>query len=70
MAMGGAVKNLVLLVGSGLGPSGITLARGFQETLRKGDSPVPTVLTFEPYLTATLRTRSANRYPIYALMLL
>lgn len=61
--MGGSegVKNVVLFVASGLGPTGVTLARGFQETLRKGDATVPTVLAFEPYLAATLRTRSVNK---------
>jgi alkaline phosphatase len=58
------VKNVVLFVGSGLGPAGVTLARSFQEVLRKGDASVPTTLAFEPYLTATLRTRSYDKYPI------
>ena len=56
------MKNVVLFVGSGLGPAGVTLARSFQEVLRKGDASVPTTLAFEPYLTATLRTRSSGRY--------
>ena len=60
----GTVKNVVLFVGSGLGPAGVTLARSFQEVLRKGDASVPTTLAFEPYLTATLRTRSYDKYPI------
>jgi len=61
MTMGGVkVKNVVLFVGSGLGPSGFTLARGFQETLRQGDASVPSKLSFEPFLVATLRTHSFN----------
>jgi alkaline phosphatase len=60
MGGGGAVKNVVLFVGSGLGPAGVTLTRAFQETLRKGDASVPTSLSFEPFLTATLRTRSSS----------
>jgi alkaline phosphatase len=61
MGGGGTVKNVVLFVGSGLGPAGVTLARGFQEALRKGDASVPATLAFEPYLTATLRTRSSDK---------